>query len=162
MRVRGGGAGVVIEELVVVHGLELGALVQRQHDDAADAEEYPGGLGYAMDAPKLQGLHPVVQKEECSVQLPNSDCRLVLKPHECLKKAITGSLVRIEFCDLNMTAKMKATTGTMLKMADEEVAEAYFRPMQYKLIVPAILSNREQTAWCFRDKNRKLAAVCFS
>jgi hypothetical protein len=41
-----------------------------------------------------------------------------------------------------MTAKMKATTGTMLKMADEEVAEAYFRPMQYKLIVPAILSNR--------------------
>ena len=64
MRVRGGGAGVVLEELVVVHGLELGALVQRQHDDATDAEEYPGGLGYAMDAPKLQGLHPVSCKRK--------------------------------------------------------------------------------------------------
>jgi len=73
-----------------------------------------------------------------------------------------GLLIGIEFCDLNMTAKMKATTGTMLKMADEEVAEAYFRPMQYKLIVPAILSNRPQSAWYFRNKNRKLAAICFS
>jgi hypothetical protein len=44
--------------------------------------------------------------------------------------------------DLNMTAKMKATTGTMLKIADDEVAEAYFRPMQYKLIVPAILIHQ--------------------
>lgn len=69
LRVRG---GVVLEELVVVHRLELGTLVQSQHDDAADAEEYPRGLGYAMDAPKLQGLHPVDvehKEEECSVQL---------------------------------------------------------------------------------------------
>jgi len=54
-----------------------------------------------------------------------------------------------------MTAKMKATTGTMLKIADDEVAEAYFRPMQYKLIVPAILIHRTQTAQCFSDKNRE-------
>jgi len=55
-----------------------------------------------------------------------------------------------------MTAKMKATTGTMLKIADDEVAEAYFRPMQYKLIVPAILIHRTQTAQCFSGNKRKL------
>jgi len=57
-------AHVVLEELVVVHRLELGALVQRQHDDAGDAEEDTGGFGHAMDAPQLQGLHPVHRPNE--------------------------------------------------------------------------------------------------
>jgi len=65
MDLRGGcRARVVLQELVVVHRLELGALVQRQHDDAGDAEECPRGFGYAMDAPELQGLHPVDRPNE--------------------------------------------------------------------------------------------------
>lgn len=54
-----------------------------------------------------------------------------------------------------MTAKRKATTGTMLKIADEEVAEAYFRPMQYRLIVPAILIQRTRTAQCFQRQEQR-------
>jgi hypothetical protein len=33
-------------------------------------------------------------------------------------------LILLVLSDLNMTARMKATTGTMLKMAEEDVAEA--------------------------------------
>jgi hypothetical protein len=57
-------ARVVLQQLVVVHRLELRALVQRQHDDAGDAEEDPRGFGHAMDAPKLQGLHPADRPNE--------------------------------------------------------------------------------------------------
>lgn len=60
---RGGRARVLLQQLLVVRRLELGALVQRQHDDAGDAEEYPAGFGYAMDAPELQGLHPVHRRQ---------------------------------------------------------------------------------------------------
>jgi hypothetical protein len=64
------GLAVAVQKLVVVKGLELGALVQRQRHDSSDAEKYPRGLGHAVDSLQLQSLHPVPPvKYTCSLLL---------------------------------------------------------------------------------------------
>lgn len=60
LRARVHGRAGTVQERVVVQGLELGALVQRQRDHASDAQKYPRGFGHAVDALQLQSLHPTV------------------------------------------------------------------------------------------------------
>lgn len=60
----------VVQELVVVEGLEFRALVHRKHDDASDAKKYPRRFGHAMDA-QVQSFHPGRQRKnvQCSYLL---------------------------------------------------------------------------------------------